>query len=56
MVTGTLTRMVGFVLGGGGSVGASQAGMLRALAEQHVTADLVVGSSVGALNGVPLEY
>jgi NTE family protein len=51
MVTGTLARPVGFVLGGGGSLGASQAGMLRALAEQGVVADLVVGSSVGALNG-----
>lgn len=51
MVSGTLTRPVGFVLGGGGSLGASQVGMLQALAEQGVTADLVVGTSVGALNG-----
>lgn len=51
MVTGALTRPVGFVLGGGGSLGASQVGMLQALAEQRVVADLIVGSSVGALNG-----
>jgi len=51
MIAGTLTRPVGFVLGGGGSLGASQVGMLQALAEQGVTPDVVVGTSVGALNG-----
>jgi NTE family protein len=51
MIAETLTRPVGFVLGGGGSLGASQVGMLQALAEQRVAADLIVGSSVGALNG-----
>ena len=51
MVAEALTRPVGFVLGGGGSLGASQVGMLQALAEQRVTANLVVGSSVGSLNG-----
>jgi NTE family protein len=51
MIGGMLARPVGFVLGGGGSLGASQVGMLKALAEQDVTADLVVGTSVGALNG-----
>jgi NTE family protein len=39
-----------FVLSGGGSLGAVQAGMLLALADRHITPDLVVGSSVGALN------
>lgn len=38
------------VLSGGGSLGAVQAGMLLALFDAHVTADLYVGSSVGALN------
>jgi len=38
------------VLSGGGSLGAVQAGMLLALYDAHVTADLYVGSSVGALN------
>lgn len=46
-----LPRPVGFVFGGGGSLGASQVGMLQALAEHHIMPDLVVGSSVGALNG-----
>lgn len=41
-----------FVLGGGGILGAAEVGMLRALAERGITPDLVVGSSVGALNGV----
>jgi NTE family protein len=41
-----------FVLSGGGSYGAVQVGMLRALLEAGITPDLVVGSSVGALNGV----
>lgn len=36
---------------GGGSFGAIQVGMLMALAMQGVVADLVVGSSVGAMNG-----
>jgi NTE family protein len=46
-----LPRPVGFVLGGGGSLGAAQVGMLTALAEHDLVADLVVGTSVGALNG-----
>jgi NTE family protein len=40
-----------FVLSGGGSLGAVQVGMLRALVERGVRPDLVVGSSVGAING-----
>jgi NTE family protein len=39
-----------FVLSGGGSLGAVQVGMLLALADRHITPDLLVGSSVGALN------
>jgi NTE family protein len=39
-----------FVLSGGASLGALQVGMLRALFERGVTADLLVGTSVGALN------
>ncbi len=38
------------VLSGGGSLGAVQVGMLLALFDAKVTADLYVGSSVGALN------
>ena len=39
------------VLGGGGLLGAVQVGMLRALVEIGVRPDLVVGTSIGALNG-----
>jgi NTE family protein len=39
-----------FVFSGGGSLGAVQAGMLLALAERGVVPDLLVGSSVGAVN------
>src|SRR5437899_59834 len=42
---------VAFVLGGGGHLGAHEVGMLRALLEDGVLPDLVVGTSVGALNG-----
>jgi NTE family protein len=40
-----------FVLSGGGNRGALQIGMLRALLEHRIKPDLVVGCSVGALNG-----
>jgi len=40
-----------FVLGGGGVLGAAEVGMLRALLEAGVRPDLVIGTSVGALNG-----
>jgi NTE family protein len=40
-----------FVFAGGGSFGAIQVGMLHSLAAHGITADMVVGSSVGALNG-----
>ena len=42
---------VAFVLGGGGVLGAGEVGMLRALLEAGIAPDLVVGTSVGALNG-----
>lgn len=41
-----------FVLSGGGSLGAVQVGMLQTLAEQGVHPDLLVGTSVGALNAL----
>ena len=40
-----------FVLGGGGVLGAVEVGMLRALLERGIVPDLVLGTSVGALNG-----
>jgi len=39
-----------FVFDGGGSLGAVEVGMLKALTSYGVQADLVVGSSVGAIN------
>ena len=43
-----------FVLGGGGNLGAVQVGMLFALIEAGIRPDLVVGTSIGALNGAYL--
>ncbi|GMU78550.1 MAG: hypothetical protein AMXMBFR46_13450 [Acidimicrobiia bacterium] len=40
-----------FVLSGGGNQGVSQVGMLRALLERGIRPDVVIGTSVGALNG-----
>jgi NTE family protein len=45
---------IAFVLGGGGVHGAVQVGMLRALAEHRVTPNVVIGTSVGAMNGAML--
>lgn len=45
---------VAFVLGGGGHMGAFEVGMLRALLEASIKPDLVVGTSVGALNGAAI--
>lgn len=41
-----------FVLAGGGSLGAVEVGMLDALTDAGIRPDLVVGASVGAINGV----
>src|SRR5436309_15134691 len=40
-----------FVFAGGGSFGAIQVGLLHSLASHGIVADMVFGSSVGALNG-----
>src|SRR3712207_9581104 len=40
-----------FVVGGGGVLGAAEVGMLQALFEHDVRPDLIVGTSVGAING-----
>lgn len=45
---------VAFVLGGGGIHGAAEVGMLQALEEHGVRPGLIVGTSVGALNGAVL--
>jgi len=44
-------KKTAFVLAGGGSFGAVQVGMLRELVKHGTVPDLVVGSSVGAING-----
>lgn len=46
-----LPRPIGYVLAGGASYGAVQAGQLRALAKTDLRPDFVVGTSVGSLNG-----
>lgn len=47
---------VGLVLGGGGVRGAVEVGMLRALFEAGITPDLIVGTSVGAINGAAVAH
>ena len=42
---------VAFVLSGGAGLGAVQVGMLRALYERDIVPQLIVGTSVGAVNG-----
>jgi predicted acylesterase/phospholipase RssA len=43
-----------FVLGGGGVHGAAEVGMLRALTAADIRPDLIVGTSIGAINGAVL--
>lgn len=47
---GTASTRTAFVFAGGSSLGAIQVGMLKALLAHGFQADLVVGSSVGAIN------
>jgi NTE family protein len=47
---GLVPKKTAFVFAGGGSLGAVQVGMLRELMRHGVSADFVVGSSVGAIN------
>ena len=49
-----LPRPVAFALGGGAAYGAVHVGMLRALAEVGDAPDIIVGTSVGSLNGALL--
>lgn len=46
-----LPRPLAFVLSGGAASGATQVGMLQALRDAGVHPDLIVGTSVGAING-----
>jgi NTE family protein len=49
--SGSSPAPTAFVLTGGGNLGAVQVGMLQALLEHGIVPDLVVGTSIGALNG-----
>lgn len=48
---GMVKGRVAFVLGGGGVLGAVEVGMLRALFRAGIRPDLVIGTSIGAVNG-----
>lgn len=48
--------MIGFVLSGGANRGALQVGALQSLAAHGIKANLVAGTSAGALNGVHYAY
>jgi NTE family protein len=45
---------VAFVLSGGGNHGVAQVGMLKALLEHRIVPDVLIGTSVGALNAAAL--
>lgn len=49
-----LAPRTAFVLGGGGNLGAIQIGMLQALYARDIRPDVLVGSSVGAINAAAL--
>jgi len=50
------TSEVAVVLSSGANMGAVQVGVLRALVEHGVRPDLIVGCSIGALNGAALAH
>jgi NTE family protein len=54
MEQATAATAPAIVLGGGGVFGATQVGMLRALLESGIQPGLVVGTSVGAINGAAI--
>jgi len=49
-----MKRCLTFVLGGGGALGALQVGALRALLEAGILPDMLVGTSIGAVNAAGL--
>lgn len=49
-----MKKKLAFVLGGGGARGAMQVGALRALLEEGYKPDLLVGTSIGAVNAAAL--
>lgn len=53
---GAWPRPLALVLSGGAALGAVQVGMLRALAESGCRPDLIVGTSIGAINGAFIAH
>jgi NTE family protein len=51
-----MKECISFVLGGGGSRGALQVGALKALFDIGIKPDLLVGSSIGAVNAAGLAF
>ncbi len=51
-----MEKCLAFVLGGGGARGAMQVGALRALFEAGYKPDLLVGTSIGAVNAASLAF
>lgn len=51
-----MTKKTAYVLAGGGAKGAFQLGVMQALDRQGVRPDLIVGTSVGALNAVGYSW
>lgn len=52
----SLPRPIAFVFSAGAGAGAVQVGMLQALHEAGLVPDIIVGASVGALNGAVIGY
>ena len=56
-----MKKKLALVLGGGGALGMAHLGVLKALEENNIKPDIVVGTSIGALvggvycAGIPLE-
>lgn len=51
---GSSATRTAFVLSGGAAMGSLQVGMLRALIERRIHPDVILGCSIGAINGVVL--
>jgi NTE family protein len=49
-------KKTAFVFSGGASLGAVEAGALKAIVEEGIQADIVLGTSVGSLNGAMYAY
>jgi predicted acylesterase/phospholipase RssA len=51
-----MTERTALVLGGGGSLGAVEAGFIRRTMELGIGFDLMVGTSVGAINAAHVAF